>query len=68
MFLTMKIIVKASGPPQLRELFFYSSCVRWKSPLTKRKTLAGCPFELGVCTIVAERGKGYGWKSDSVRI
>ncbi|MBP1988822.1 hypothetical protein J2Z66_000417 [Paenibacillus eucommiae] len=46
--LTMKNIVKAAGPPQLRVLSSPAPAPTRKSPLTKKKNLAGSPFELGL--------------------
>ncbi|MBP1994962.1 hypothetical protein J2Z66_006603 [Paenibacillus eucommiae] len=38
-----------------------------KFPLIKRKTLADCPFELGVCAIVAREREG-GWVEERKRL
>ena len=49
MLLTMKNIVKVADPSQsARALHPQRLAPARKSPPTKRKTLAGCPFELGV--------------------
>ncbi|MBP1995286.1 hypothetical protein [Paenibacillus eucommiae] len=57
----MKNIVKAADPSQQRALFIPSASSAGKSSLIKRKTLAGCPFELGVRVIRANVAKEREW-------
>ncbi|MBP1993995.1 hypothetical protein J2Z66_005621 [Paenibacillus eucommiae] len=56
MLLTMKNIVKVANPLGCELSRGHSSspapAPARKSPLTKRKTVAGCPFELGVRAFV----------------
>ncbi|MBP1992666.1 hypothetical protein J2Z66_004275 [Paenibacillus eucommiae] len=60
MLFNVKNIVKASTPLSCAGSSSPAPASARKSPLNKRKTLAGCPFELGVrvirviCAIVAK--------------
>ncbi|MBP1991023.1 hypothetical protein J2Z66_002630 [Paenibacillus eucommiae] len=54
MLLTMKNIVKASAPLNCAGSSSPTPAPARKFPLTKRKTFAGCPFELGVRAIVSK--------------
>ncbi|MBP1995050.1 hypothetical protein J2Z66_006692 [Paenibacillus eucommiae] len=61
MLLTVKNIVKVADPSQLPAASFPAPASARKSPLIKRKPLAGCPFELGVCVVRAIVAKERGW-------
>ncbi|MBP1989059.1 hypothetical protein J2Z66_000654 [Paenibacillus eucommiae] len=61
MLLKMKNIVKASASPSCAGSSSTAPAPARKSPFTKRKTLAGCPFELGVRVIRAIIAKEREW-------
>ncbi|MBP1994184.1 hypothetical protein J2Z66_005810 [Paenibacillus eucommiae] len=73
MLLTIKIIVKSIRSFSAARSSSPAPAPARKSLLTKRKSLAGCPFELGVRVIRAIVAKEREWndcgrKSGSVRL